>query len=630
MRRHEQGGAGLRDEIEGEAERLVSRGLVEIAGRLVGEQQARPPRQRPPNRDALLLAAGKLFGITRFEPGEAQAAHQLGLPKGIVTTAETRLKGEIIGDGEAGDQVELLENHAQMVAAQGRPLGFAPSCDANAIETNLAAIGVIEPGDQMEQCALAAAGLAHQRHCRASRQGEIDALEDGQRPLRRRVGFCEARNREQGRRGGCLDVLAYTHARLIARPSTSNRVPGAVSSLDPYEARLLIYLYMKPTKAKGLIMNFIRNFFIFASLLVTLAFAPLRADVQTAPPEKPTAARELPAEISTTHVMMLGGEKMAFTARAGAVRLQDAHTGAPQADVGFVAYERAETKADARPIAFFFNGGPGASSAWLGLGAASPWRLRLTEGYSPSDSPMVTENAESWLAFADLVFIDPPGTGYSRILGGDDLAKRFYSVGGDIDALATVVRKWLAAHRHRSAPVFLVGESYGGFRAVKLVEALREHENIGVLGLFLISPALDFGWLEGTRNLLNYAALLPSLTAVDRSAKDRQALADVEAYASGDYVADLLKGVRDPAILRASVTASPGSQGSTRRQCAAWPGASTENLSAGSGAEPAPKCLAFTMGLGRASIHRPFLAYRIGRTRRSTPCGRFLEQPCRG
>ncbi len=295
-------------------------------------------------------------------------------------------------------------------------------------------------------------------------------------------------------------------------------------------------------------MAFSRNIFAIFICFFFLA-APLRADVQTAPPERPATSRELPPESTTAHAVTLDGQKFAFTARAGAVRLQDAHSGAPQADVGYAAFERAENKGEPRPIVFLFNGGPGAGSAWLALGAASPWRLRFADQFSPSEPPALIENAESWLAFADLVFIDPPGTGYSRILGGDDAAKRFYSVGGDVDALAVAIRKWLAAHRRRGGPLYLAGESYGGFRAVKLVEALREHENIGVSGLLLISPALDLGWLEGARNMLTYATLLPSYAAVDRAAKDRRALADVEAYAAGDYVLDLLKGRRDPAVL---------------------------------------------------------------------------------
>jgi carboxypeptidase C (cathepsin A) len=267
--------------------------------------------------------------------------------------------------------------------------------------------------------------------------------------------------------------------------------------------------------------------------------------------EEQAATRGLPPESVTNHTISLQGEKIAFTARAGAIRLRDARSDTPQADVAFVSYERLGAEPAARPVAFVFNGGPGAASAWLELGAMSPWRLLFSpEQPSPATPPKTIDNAESWIAFTDLVFVDPPGTGYSRFLAdGDDVKTRLYSVDGDADALAVVIRKWLAARGRLASPKFIVGESYGGFRAVKLLGRLRERENIGVDGLMLVSPALDFSWLQGSRNLLSYVALLPSLTAVARAADDRAALADVEGYAAGDYVEALLKGAKDPSAL---------------------------------------------------------------------------------
>lgn len=263
--------------------------------------------------------------------------------------------------------------------------------------------------------------------------------------------------------------------------------------------------------------------------------------------EEQPAVRGLPAESVTTHTISLHGEQVTFTARVGAIRLRDAKTDAPQADVAYVSYERGGADAAARPVVFVFNGGPGAASAWLGLGALSPWRLRFPpDAPSPSRAPALVDNAETWLAFADLVLIDPPGTGYSKLLSeSDDVEKRFFSVDGDAEALAVVIRKWLTERGRLLSPKFIVGESYGAFRALKMLGPLRERENIGVEGLFLISPALDFAWLQGGRNLLSYAGLLPSMTAIARGANARTGLADVEAYASGDYVVDLLKGAKD-------------------------------------------------------------------------------------
>jgi carboxypeptidase C (cathepsin A) len=288
-----------------------------------------------------------------------------------------------------------------------------------------------------------------------------------------------------------------------------------------------------------------------AILCAAAVFISVRAlALEPAPPKKAgeeqTASRGLPTEVVTTHTISLGGRKMNFTARAGAIDLRDVHSGALQAAVAFISYERADSNPETRPVAFVFNGGPGSSSAWLSLGALSPWRLRLADPLSPSDPALVMENAESWLAFADLVFIDPPGTGYSKIIGdSEELRKRFYSVQGDVDALAIVVWDWLTTHHRLASPKYLVGESYGGLRVVKLLQALREHESVGVAGLVLVSPVLDFKWLNGARDPLSFATLLPSYAAIARSPKDGAALVDAEDYASGEYVRDFLKGVND-------------------------------------------------------------------------------------
>ncbi|WP_159727151.1 S10 family peptidase [Methylosinus sp. Ce-a6] len=291
-----------------------------------------------------------------------------------------------------------------------------------------------------------------------------------------------------------------------------------------------------------------------AGLAVSSSFAaaPSAPSAQRKEPEESAdVSQGLPTEVATTHSMSIRGEKISFLARAGAVRLRDAQSGAPRVDVAFVSYERSDVDPQARPIAFVFNGGPGAASAWLGLGGISPWRLSLGSGpLSPSAPPVVLDNAESWLPFVDLVFVDPPGTGYSKFLADTEEArKHFFSSQGDAEALAVVVRKWLATHRRMASPKFLVGESYGGFRAIELAHALRERESVGIEGLVLISPALDFAWLDSSRNLLSLAGRLPSYAAVARGAKQRAELADVEGYASGEFLVDLLKGPRDKEAL---------------------------------------------------------------------------------
>src|SRR5204863_9207393 len=111
----------------------------------------------------------------------------------------------------------------------------------------------------------------------------------------------------------------------------------------------------------------------------------------------------------------------------------------------YPSYPLSDHDRGARPVTFLFTGGPGASSAWLQLGDAGPWRLSITgEGAIASASPDLVPNPETWLDFTDLVFIDPVGTGYSRFVAtGDDVRRSIYSVDGDVEAISVVIRRWL-------------------------------------------------------------------------------------------------------------------------------------------------------------------------------------------
>jgi carboxypeptidase C (cathepsin A) len=142
------------------------------------------------------------------------------------------------------------------------------------------------------------------------------------------------------------------------------------------------------------------------------------------------------------------------------------------------------------------------------------------------------------------------GTGYSRFVAtGEDVRKRFYSVDGDVNALSLMIRRWLEKHDRLLSPKYLVGESYGGIRGPKIVRNLQIHQGVGVKGLILISPALDFRETSGS-SILQYVASLPTMAAVARE-KEKKGLitrgdvADVERYASGEFLIDLVKGQAD-------------------------------------------------------------------------------------
>lgn len=262
------------------------------------------------------------------------------------------------------------------------------------------------------------------------------------------------------------------------------------------------------------------------------------------------AQRQLPADTTTDQTLDVAGRTLRFKATAGSIPLNKADDGSLLAEIAYVAYVM---QGDARrPVTFVFNGGPGAASAYLNIGALGPWRLAF-DRLAVSSPPTLQPNAETWLDFTDLVFIDPPSTGYSRLAAsGDEARRQFWSVDGDADALAVFIRKWVEQAGRQQSVKFIVGESYGGFRAPKVAHALQG-QGIGIRGLVMISPVLDFGLFGQRRHApMSWVAHLPSMAAAALDAKgqfNREALRDVERYAAGDYLLDLLKGERDAAAV---------------------------------------------------------------------------------
>lgn len=300
-----------------------------------------------------------------------------------------------------------------------------------------------------------------------------------------------------------------------------------------------------------------------ALLLLLLVAGPAAAQDETeagaeAPVETagdaPAAGEggRLPEASVTRHALTFEDRELEFTATAGAVTLRDAE-GEPEAAIGYVAYQLDAETPGQRPVTFAVNGGPGAASAYLHLGVLGPWRLPLgEEAISPSQSAALVANAETWLDFTDLVFVDPVGTGFSRLVEPTDgLRERYFSIGGDVDALAAFIARWTRENGRLLAPKYFIGESYGGFRGPLVAEALQDEHGLALAGMTLLSPVLDFGWRDpGGASPLPLVSLLPSLAAAAmerEGAIDPEAQADVEAYAAGDFVVDLLAGLEDQA-----------------------------------------------------------------------------------
>ena len=273
------------------------------------------------------------------------------------------------------------------------------------------------------------------------------------------------------------------------------------------------------------------------------------------PEEQATAATAATAAKTTItrHQARIGGKVIAYTATAGKLPvLNDA--GDTEAEIFYVAYSAEKgDPAKPRPLLFIFNGGPGAASIWLHLGAVGPRRVEmLPDGNMPAPPFRLVDNAYSWLDQADLVFVDPVGTGYSRATK-PELAKNFATVRGDIESLGRFIRLYLTRSERWSSPLFLVGESYGSFRSAGLSEYLIDH-GVALNGMILVSFILNLQTVSfDYGNDLPYQLFLPSYTATawyhKKLAPDLQVdldrtLAAAEEWAATEYQVALNRGDR--------------------------------------------------------------------------------------
>lgn len=178
--------------------------------------------------------------------------------------------------------------------------------------------------------------------------------------------------------------------------------------------------------------------------------------------------------IQTTHEIRVAGESLRYVAEAGRVAIRDAETGEPRGHIFYVAY-RVRSNA-VRPVAFVWNGGPGASSDLLHFEIAGPRRWQ--------DGALI-DNEDTWLTNTDLVLVDPVGTGFSRPAKAE-YADEFYGTVGDVASITEFVRAWRLLHGAERNPILLIGESWGAGRAGSVGYAL-ERRGIPVAALVLIS-----------------------------------------------------------------------------------------------------------------------------------------------
>jgi carboxypeptidase C (cathepsin A) len=312
------------------------------------------------------------------------------------------------------------------------------------------------------------------------------------------------------------------------------------------------------------------RFAIALFLLIGIAVPPTSAqksesekgaDTRKAEPPAPKDKEADHVSVTEHHQITVHGQPLQYKATAGTLVVRD-DAGKPIASMFFIAYEKEPKESAAtRPLTFLFNGGPGSSSVWLHLGAAGPKRVGLDEtGDRPSPPYRLVDNEETWLGVSDLVFIDPVGTGFSRMAEGQK-PETFYGYTQDLRSVSQFIRLYLTRYERWASPKFLAGESYGTTRASGLSNWLL-NEGISVNGVILISCVLNFQTIEfGPGDDLPYALYLPSYTALawyhkrlppDLQADRAKALAEAEDYARHQYLTDLAAGNDLPADARAA------------------------------------------------------------------------------
>jgi len=281
--------------------------------------------------------------------------------------------------------------------------------------------------------------------------------------------------------------------------------------------------------------------FAIIPLLFSLLHAQEADDKMDKAPKK--------AEATKQDSVTIDGQKIDYRVTASTLTLKT-EKDKDRADIFNVTYERIGiADRHKRPVVFAFNGGPGSSAVWLHLGALGPRIVPTSPDGTRTLPPPTTvqENPHSILDVADIVFIDPVSTGFSRVKG-DAKTSEFHGVQGDILSVGDFIRRWTTENDRWASPKFLLGESYGGVRATGLADHLQDDHGMSLNGVILLSSLIDFRTLRSNKaDDLTYAVFLPAMTGTSHFHKkisgDRDALVEeARAYAFGTYSQALLKG----------------------------------------------------------------------------------------
>ena len=294
-----------------------------------------------------------------------------------------------------------------------------------------------------------------------------------------------------------------------------------------------------------------------------VALAPHAALAQDDSVEAAAPAAIEPQVRTRDMVGTFGGQRVSYRATIAETVLE-ADDGKPEAVVVTTSYVK-DPRDTSRPVFFLFNGGPGSGSVWLQMGAFGPKRVAIPSDARDDGAPPypLLDNPDSLLDVADLVFIDPPGTGFSYLTEGTD-PKKYYGLEQDAEAVAKVIRLWLNDNGRWNSPKYLGGESYGTTRTAMVARELEggTFNDVGLNGLILISTILDFAGREPTPgNEMAYVVTLPNMAAAAYYHGKVQApsveaiVEEARQFAIGPFITALLKGQDLPDAERAAVRA---------------------------------------------------------------------------
>lgn len=284
------------------------------------------------------------------------------------------------------------------------------------------------------------------------------------------------------------------------------------------------------------------------------AYNCVAQEKESKPAEKPAEKGPEPVQEEssvTEHTIKIGGQTIPYKATAGSILLKN-EKDEDQALLYYVAYTRSDVKdSTQRPLAFLYNGGPGSSSIWLHMGSFGPKRVVTANAEITPPAPYrLEDNPDCLLDRADLVFIDPVGTGFSKAVGKAQ-DKDFWGVDQDANSLAKFVQSYVTRNNRWNSPKFLIGESYGTFRSAVLGNLLQSANGIYLNGIVMISSVFDLGTLSFPLGSdLPYVLYLPSYAATawyhkvvpNRPDTVEAFIEEAKKFAQTEYADALLKG----------------------------------------------------------------------------------------